>query len=321
MRSKQTLFPEPHDMNSLVSIIIPTSNRCDLLKSCLRSIRRSTYHNYETIVINNGSSDGTEAMVQSEYSDVQLIETERNLFAARGRNLGVRKAHGEYLLFIDDDNEIDPKMIEELVSLFNSDLRIGLAGPKMYYCGSKNLLWWTGASIDLLTSRTNYRGLNCPDIGQYDHPTETGHIPNVVMVKRDVYDLIGGFDEVYKMSYSESDFAMRAIRKGYKVMYCPQAVTYHNTLLPGRSASLFKVPMRAYFFARNRVIYMKKFSSIWQFWVFMIIFFPSFTIYYLSKINWIRDFTTIKMHLLGTRDGIIYGITGKIPALPEQIID
>lgn len=299
-------------MKSLVSIIIPTRNRCDLLKSCLRSIRRSTYHDYETIIINNKSSDETATMIQAEYPEVKVIETERNMFAAKGRNLGIRKAKGEYLLFIDDDNEIDSKMIDELVSLFNSDTRIGLAGPKMYYCESKNMLWWTGATINLLTSRTTYRGLNCPDIGQYEHTGETGHIPNVVMIKREVYDLIGGFDEIYKMSYSESDFAMRAIKAGYRVMYCPQAVTCHNTLLSGPSATPFKVPMRAYFFAKNRVIYMKKYSSIWQFWVFMIVFYPLFTIYYLSKINWIHNFSTIKMHLLGTWDGLIYGIIGKL---------
>ena len=299
-------------MNPLVSIIIPTRNRCDLLDSCLRSICQSSYKEFEIIVVDNASSDGTAAMVQAKHPEVQLIEPGKNLFAARGRNLGIRKAQGEYFLFIDDDNEIGPGMIAKLVRLCKSDDQFGIVGPKMYYYKDKKLLWWTGASINLLTSRTVYRGLNSPDTGNYDELEETEHIPNVVMVKRTVYDMIGDFDEIYEMSYAESDFAMRAIQAGYKVMYCPQAVTYHKVSLPGTSTSPFKLPMRAYYFARNRVIYMKKFCSTWQFWVFMIVFYPLFTIYYLSKINWIHDFSTIKMYLLGTWDGLIYGIIGKL---------
>ncbi len=275
-------YPRYYDtqMKCLVSIIIPTRNRCDLLKSCLRSIYQSTYRNYEIIVVDNGSSDGTAAMVQAKYPEARFIETGKNLFLARGRNLGIRMAQGQYFLFIDDDNEIEPRMIEELVSLCKLDDRIGLVGPKMYYYGSEKLFWWTGASINLLTSRTVYRGLNSPDTGLYDQPDETGHIPNVVMMKREVYDIIGGFDEVYEMSYADSDYAMRAVLTGYKIMYCPKAIAYHKIPLPHKYTRPFKLPMRAYYFARNRAIYMKKFARGVHFLLFMLIFYPLFTLWY-----------------------------------------
>ena len=226
-------------------------------------------------------------------------------------------AQGEYFLFIDDDNEIEPRMIKELVSLCKSDDRIGLVGPKMYYYESKKLLWWTGSSINLLTSRTIYRGLNSLDTGQYDQPVPTEHIPNVMMVDRKVYEVVGGFDEIYKMSYADSDFAMRAIKAGYKVMYSPKAVTYHKVPLPGTSVSPFKIPMRAYFFARNRVIYMKRFSRPGQFLLFMIIFYWFFTLYFLISTLWRRDFNTLKMHLKGTLHGLKYALIGRLAELPK----
>jgi GT2 family glycosyltransferase len=299
-------------MNKLVSIIIPTRNRCELLDACLRSIYQSTYEKFEVIVLDNASSDHTRTMVKNQYPSVRLIELSNNSFVAASRNLGIKYARGEYLLFIDDDNIIHQQMVEELINIFHSDPRIGMAGPKMYYRNSKNVIWWAGASINLLTSRTIYRGLNETDQGQYDQVSATEHIPNVFMVKKEVVGDIGEFSEEYKMSYSESDYAMRAGAAGYKIMYCPKAVAYHDIALPHKYNRPFKLPMRAYYFARNRVIYMKKFSPRMNFIFFMMGFYPVFTFGYLAKLVFSRDIPGCRMYLRGARDGLIYGVRGEL---------
>jgi len=251
-------------------------------------------------------------MVNLTYPDVQLFKSKKNLFAAGARNLGIRSAKGNYFLFIDDDNEISPTLIEELLKLFHSDIQVGVAGPKMYYYNGNKRIWWAGASINLITSRTVYRGLNELDTGQYDQIVETGHVPNVFMIKKEVIKAVGDFDEDYQILYEESDLAERARMMGYKVLYCPKALTYHKLLLPGNNRKPFKLPMRAYFQARNRIVYMKKHSSRWQFLIFMLCFYPLFLIWYLLQTLLACDYHSLKMYITGTYDGLLYGLSGNL---------
>lgn len=283
-----------------------------MLDACLRTVLANRMPPLEILVVDNASTDDTRDWLRAHYPQVRLIENQGNTFAAAARNLGARQARGDYLLFIDDDNEVNVALIEELVRLADADPRIGVAGPKMYYADTPQVLLWTGAQISLLTSRTTYRGADTTDTRRYEEPAETEHVPNIMFIRRDLFERLGGFDEIYRIMYEEADFGLRARQAGYRVMYCPKAVTWHKVRAPVRGINPFKLPMRAYFLARNRGIYMRRFAKPWQFPVFLLVFYPLFTAYFLYRALAVRDFASAKMHLWGTWHGVLYGLTRRV---------
>ena len=205
--------------------------------------------------------------------------------------------------------------MRELVELMESDPTIGLAGPKMYYHDEPTRIYYAGADISLVSGKTVYIGLNRFDLGQFEEPGPTGHVPNAFMVSRGVIEAIGGLDESYVMFYEESDFAMRARKRGFKVVYCPQAKTWHKVPLPssGRFASLgIGLPDRAYYAARNRVVYMKRHALLAAFPLFLVSFLPASILFYSWHILRLRKYDILKAYINGSWDGLIYGITGRL---------
>ncbi|MBN2301446.1 MAG: glycosyltransferase family 2 protein [Lentisphaerae bacterium] len=293
----------------LVSVIIPTMNRVEVLIPCLQTVYQNTYSNFEVIVVDNASSDGTVDRVRNLFPTSNVIELPKNVFLAAARNVGAGLATGKYFLFIDDDNEVDSDLISAMVSLFEDDSTIGAAGPKNYYFGEDKLVLWAGQTIGHWTSWTRFRGVRAHDEGQFNDVVDTEGIPNVMMMRRDVFVRLGGYDETYRMSYADADLPMRFRRAGYRTVCNPRAVVYHK-IKPDLSRN--RMPMRAYYYARNRVIYMKRFSSPLQFAVFFLVFYPLFTLYYIVREVRNRDWNDLRMHIRGTMDGVWYGLTGKI---------
>jgi len=302
-------------MNKLVSVIVVTRNRSHLLRNCLFSILKSTYQPLEVFVVDNDSTDDTLSIVRSEFDSVSLIAMPKNKFLAEARNTGMERAHGDFILFIDDDNIVSPDMVEELVRCLDADPSAGIAGPKMYYHGTDKLLCWTGQKINKLTGHTTYRGSCEKDTGQYDMVAETEHVPNVVMITKETYARVGRFDTSYRMSYTDADYPERARKAGLKTLYCPTAVTHHVVPVPGspegkaRGASR-GISMRSYYFARNRVVFMRRHAPLLKFVIFITVFYPLLTIYIISVMLRNGSRSDMKMHLLGTLHGYIFGITG-----------
>jgi len=172
------------------------------------------------------------------------------------------KFHGEFIFFLDSDNIVDKQILTELIKVIEEDRKIGVVGPKMYYYKDPKQIWMAGGNINLFTSRTTHIG-NEIDNGQFDQVREVGHFANAFLVRREVIEKIGLFDENYFIMYEESDFMLRAKRAGYKIIYAPTAKLWHDIIVPEdnsnplRKLSLF-TKQRAYFTARNRILFMRK---------------------------------------------------------------
>ncbi|OFW89151.1 MAG: hypothetical protein A3D75_01655 [Candidatus Levybacteria bacterium RIFCSPHIGHO2_02_FULL_37_18] len=296
-------------MEKLVSIVIPVYNRKEELIDCLNSLKKIDYKNIEIIVVDNASTDETFEALKQDFSEVKIIRNEKNLMAVPARNQGLRESKGEYILFLDSDNKVAHDFLSEMMKLTESDDKIGFVGPKMYFANEPRKIWYAGADINLLTSKTTYLGINKIDNGQFDQIRETGHIPNCFLVKRKVIEEIGELDESYVMSYGEADFAERAKRAGFKIIFCPTARIWHNEKASIRGL-IFRSPKRAYYFARNRVLFMKKFSPRISFYIFFVIFFPFFIMANLTILIFKRKPNLVLAYLTGARDGFIYGLTG-----------
>lgn len=278
----------------IVSIIIPTYNRCNDVFMLLDSILASKYpkESLEIIVVDNASTDGTAEKVSEKYEKEQflcLIRLERNMMAAGGRNVGIKAARGKYLLFADSDNIISAEMIAVLVAEMEKDDNIGLIGPIMLYYKDPNRIWFAGNSINRVTSKVNYWHSN-ENINEccLEDIYETDHLPNLMMVRKSALETLRNplFDPQYYIMYEEADFAERIRRGGHKVLCCSKAITYHNIPLPEEITEneMRKLgcdnPLRTYHFSKNRNIYMGRYAKPYGKLVYFLIFRYIFMFFY-----------------------------------------
>lgn len=208
----------------LASIIIPNFNGKDLLRECLSSIRSQSYKNYEVIVVDNDSIDGSPEVVRKEYPWVILLQTERTGIA-HACNMGMETAKGEIIVtMLNNDMTVDRDWLKHLVAALGPS-EVGIVGGKIYNSGTR-VIQAAGNWIDWDSGACHQIGVGQQDVGQYDHLREVDYL-DVPTVRRDVLNKIGGIDEGYSFYYTDVDFCVRAKQAGYKVVYVPAAVSWH----------------------------------------------------------------------------------------------
>ena len=200
--------------SSLVSVIVPTYNRATLVSRAIESVLAQTYENFELIVVDDASTDDTEVVVRG-YDDerVTYLCHRRNSRVSAARNTGIDYASGEYLAFLDDDDEWFPTKLErQLNHLEAADLTMG-----MVYC-------WMEYH-DAETPVRQYR----PQLEGYIFEETVGGQPigacSTLVVRNEVVDEVGGFDESLPRG-NDGDFIRRVARE-YEVEYVPEVLVRH----------------------------------------------------------------------------------------------
>jgi GT2 family glycosyltransferase len=300
-----------------LSIVITTRNRELLLHSCLDSIVKNNLSiSYEVIIVDDASNDGTKEFDINEYSNLNLtiIRNTQQLMMVRSRNIGARLAKGEFVLFIDDDNEVDTHMIEDLVDYLEKNITVGIVGPSMYHKGSKRP-YLTSQRINLFTGKT--KGI----ITETREYSSSDGIPNVFMIRKTVLEKNNYFDERIVQTFTEPDFAFSAREYGCKCRMLLSAKTYHNKIWghAGIQISNNNFRQKAYYIMRNRILFVSRYGSIIHKIIFNIFFswvWP--TIYSLIALRYFR-FDLIALYWLGYIDGLKIILTGKIDSNEESV--
>jgi len=304
-------------MNPKVSIIIPTINRRGKLKNCLESISNNDYGNYEIIVIDNGSSyDIDKLFIEINIAPNKLIKNFKNEGLAKARNQGIAIASGQYLLFIDDDNVIDNQMINHLVNKLNVNTDSGIVAPKTYYKSEPHRIWFYGAGINLMTSRKEFPYYNViDDKNQLSNDLQVSSVHNCFMISREIIDRIGGFDEKLFVTHTEFDLCMKA-KKHCTIYVCGNALCYHDRPPDVKIKSLRQFGItngyRVYFLARNRAVVINRYSNIFQKTIFILLFYPIYTLYYSLIFLLYEKYDYLYLYLKGTVDGICYFINNDL---------
>ncbi|MBU1031630.1 glycosyltransferase family 2 protein [Patescibacteria group bacterium] len=283
-----------------VSVIIPTYNSWNTLKNCIASIQNQTLKPREVFVVNNGSTDGTYENVKKKFPEIKLINLKTNTGVTGGRNTGIKEAKltANYLFFFDHDMVAEKNMLSELVKVAESNSKIGIVTPKIYYWGKKKRIWSAGTAINLWTGKILFRGGE--DKGQYEEVEEVQVAPAALLVKREVLGKIHFFDDCYFATYEDTDFCFRAREKGYKTYYAPQALAYHMLSWDPKD-DVDRVLSRAYWVGRNRVIFMRRFGKNFIVFSFFLILFCIY--YFLLSFSSNRIIDGMKF-LRGTYDGL-----------------
>jgi len=217
----------------LVSIIIPSFNAKKYLKSCLDSILKSNYLNYEVIVVDNGSTDATTSFINQKYAGqdkrIKVLVLNKNYGPATARNEGVRIAKGKYLAFLDSDTQVHPDWTKEGIKLFNQDKKIGAIQCKLLLMTDKKKIDYVGeylSSLGFLVPLAEYGQV---DDGQYDSTDKILAAKSAGMfISKKVFEETGGFDDDYFIFMEETDLGWRCWLKGYQVVFCPSSIVYHH---------------------------------------------------------------------------------------------
>jgi GT2 family glycosyltransferase len=299
-----------------VSVIVVTRNRKKEVLDCLNSLYASTHKNLQVILVDNNSQDETVKIVKKSYPRAEVIALPENTGPWQGKNIGEKAARGKYIFFLDSDTVVDNRCLSEMVALAESDQSVDFICPKIYYFDKRQTIWCAGAAINLLTSQAKNRGTNEEDRGQFDQVVKTGYSPTAYLVTAKLAKKLNGHRQDLFMSFGESDYGYRAQKEGAKVVFCPKAKLWHRINQAENIHSIralgFNLPLRAYYFARNRMVFMKAHASRFNFFVFLVIFFPALTLYITGKIIAFRGWQFLVPHFEGTIDGIKYLFTGRL---------
>lgn len=214
-----------------VSLISPNLNGRQHLETLLASISAQSYpaDRIEVIVVDNGSSDGSVAYLRERHPMVRIIENAANEGFARPNNQAAAIATGDYLLLVNNDMKLASDWVARMVSAIE-------AAPPDVACIASRILNWDGSAVDFIKGEMAFNGMGLqPGYGARIDSPEARSYPDellfacggAMLIRREVFLEIGGFDEDYFAYYEDVDLGWRLWVLGYRVRFCPEAVVHH----------------------------------------------------------------------------------------------
>lgn len=218
-----------------VSIIIPHWNGIETLSECIDSLLKSTFESYEVIVVDNASSDGSQAWIKESHPHIKLVENDRNYGYAGGCNRGADKASGEFLVFLNNDTIQKSDWLHYLVELMEKDNTIAAAQPKILNYYQKKMFDYAGGSggyMDMFCfpyARGRLFLEQEEDQGQYNDAKKCFWASGTaIMVRKELFVEAGKFDEIFFAHMEEIDLCWRLQAMGHHVWVEPQSIVYHK---------------------------------------------------------------------------------------------
>jgi GT2 family glycosyltransferase len=305
----------------LVTVVVVNWNRRELLQSCLKSLARQTHPSFEVVVVDNGSGDGSAALVEEMASSypvlLRLIVNSNNRGFCAANNQGFAASRSELVALLNNDAEADPGWLEALEAVIRVSGDVGMAASKI-------LVWEDPRRIDKVghlmypDGQNRGRGTGQLDRGQFDRVEETLWPDGcAAMYRRAMLDEVGGFDEEFFAYADDAELGLRGRIAGWTCLYAPGAVVRHH-----RGATLgLDSARRLTLIERNRVLLAVKLFP----WNLLWLSGP----YYLARIAaglWsaLRNRGELR-HYSGTRGklsaamALVRGTVSSIPLIPSMV--
>jgi GT2 family glycosyltransferase len=256
-------------------IIVNWNGRKDT-EVCLASLEKIEKHdvNLQVIVVDNGSSDDSVAVIRKKYPGVIIIPTGKNLGFTGGNNVGITCAlehQADFVWLLNNDTFVDSHVLNVLKAF--RDPKVGICGSKIYFAPGhefhltrykKNeqgrVLWYAGGLVDWHNMYASHRGVDEVDHGQYDTEEETQFITGCsMMIRASVFDRIGMLDDRYYLYLEDLDYCVCAKNAGFSLRYVPSSILWHvnagSSARPGN-------PLQQYYITRNRLLLGFRYASI-----------------------------------------------------------
>jgi len=235
-------------MAGLVSVVIVNWNGKRYLERCLSSVLDQTYRQFEVILVDNGSTDGSVEFVSRTFPQVRLIENPENMGFAAGSNRAIESANGDYVATLNNDAQADGRWLEELVRPMEADQQVGMCASKMLFYHQPQLINSAGISLDKVGIAWD-RKLGEPEADEDSLQEVFGPCAGAALYKRRMLEEVGLFDEDFFCYLEDVDLAWRARLRGWRSLYVPGAKVYHLHSATSGEGS----PFKGYFRGRNKV--------------------------------------------------------------------
>lgn len=240
-----------------VFVIVLNYNGKRTISRCLTSIYHSDYPNFETIVVDNASRDGSIETIRQNFQTAHIIINQANLGFAAGNNVAIRFAlekFADYVLLLNNDAYLEPKTISALVLQAQKDKKVGMINPLIL--NSEGELWFEGGKIDWLKMRTFHSKLESEKSSNY-------LCGCALLISKEVFHKIGLFDEKFFLYYEDADLSLRAKKAGFSLMIDRSIKIIHDE--QSESAGAQKI----YWLVLSGIIFFKKHTpSILKPWMY-----------------------------------------------------
>ncbi|MGI8858876.1 MAG: glycosyltransferase family 2 protein [Rubrobacteraceae bacterium] len=216
-----------HAVPGRVSVVIPNWNTRRFLGPCLHSLREQTFQDFETVLVDSGSTDDSLSFVAENFPEVRTIALGENRGFSGAVNAGIEASEAELIVLLNNDTEQDPAWLATLVRAAEAYPKAGSFASKLLDFHDRHIL--DGAGDALRKSGLPYRlGHRERDLGQFDKPVPVfGACAAAALYRREMFDDIGLFDEDFFAYCEDGDLSFRAQLAGYQCLYVPGAVVYH----------------------------------------------------------------------------------------------
>lgn len=237
----------------LVSIIIINWNGGQILLNCLKSLSKINYPNWELILVDNGSRDGSENFINKvKLKNIKniIIKNSQNLGFAPANNQGLKKSSGEYILLLNNDTLVPENFLSIMIDKMESDSTIGVIQPKIYMMDNHQLLDNAGSYLTKIGFLEHW-GFMQKDRPEFNQEREILSAKGACMLIRvKVTEGLGLFDEKFFSYFEESDFCWRVWLAGFRVLFFPKTYIYHKLGFTIRRLNVANINYHAY---KNRI--------------------------------------------------------------------
>lgn len=249
-----------------VTAVVINWNGTSVVGACLESLLASTYQRLTVMVVDNASDDDSVRFICDRYPTVRIEQTGSNVGFAGGANHGLRAARAsgaEYILLMNNDVEVAPDAVSELVHAAAEHSDAMLLGPKIYYADEPDVIWSAGGAVSFWTGHIRHLGIREKDLGQYDELREVDYLTGcAVLLPAGMLDTVGELDETYYMYNEDTDWSTRVTRSGGKVVYVPSARLWHKvSSSSGGGLTGYKIYHRI----RSTLTYFRRYAA-WYHW-------------------------------------------------------
>jgi GT2 family glycosyltransferase len=216
-----------------VSVIIPNWNGAEHIPTCLESLRRQSFEDFEVIVADNGSTDGSLALLSCDYPEVRVLALGENRGFTGACNAGILSARGSYIALLNNDTQADSGWLAEVVAAFERHPEAGMIASRMLLFDRREV-FHTAGDFYRVNGLPGNRGAWQRDEGQYDDEAYVfGACGGSATYRRTLLEQVGTLDEDFFFSLEDVDLAWRAQLVGWRCVYAPQAIVYHKLSATG----------------------------------------------------------------------------------------
>jgi len=281
-------------INPKIAIIILNYNGLKDTLECLASVLAINYSNYQVVLVDNSSGNGTVAAVRKKFgSRVKILANRQNLGFAEGNNVGIRwaqKSGADFVLLLNNDTLVNPNFLDILVKNVHTHPDFSVFGPQIRKYPQKNVIWyaggrmfWSVASVQMFDRNQKMSQI------KLKKSTKVSFIPGAaILIKTDVFAKVGILDKKFFLYWEETDWEARALRAGIKFLYVPDAVIWHKVAATSGGS---KNPRMQYYFYRNNLLFAQK-NLPFYWW-------PSFILFFVGRLIFVEFLLGLAEKIIG----------------------